>query len=157
MSRNAENEFYRQKAKNYQMNLSEFEAIQDRLDVLKRYIRYKPEDLASLLTGMIQERHLSVDKVIDRKILYKLRHVPNYRTEKIRLVCAGISMKLSLEEMEDLLKTAGYAFSDSEDVDLVCRFLFEENLLKEYLIPVVFQESGIEMPAQIKDLLKYQG
>ena len=45
---------------------------------------------------------------------------------KENIIALGIALKLNLEEMEDLLSSAGYAFTNSES-DIICRFWFEIN------------------------------
>ena len=114
----------------------------------------KREDVAELLTHLIELSRLPVESVIDRRILYKLRKVPGYRTEKMRLIRAGLIMKLDLEDIEDLLSVSGYAFSDSLEEDIVCRFLFQEKLFAPYEIRNVFELSGVNIPVQIKEMLE---
>ncbi len=141
--------------KEYNMSRSQASSLAEQLSRLHTMlIKGKREDVAELLTHLIELSRLPVETVIDRRILYKLRKVPGYRTEKMRLIRAGLIMKLDLEDIEDLLSVSGYAFSDSLEEDIVCRFLFQEKLFAPYEIGTVFKLSGVNIPVQIKEMLE---
>ena len=140
--------------KRYNMSRSQASALAEQLSGLQFALANKRSTLAESLTSLIKENNLPVDKVIDRKILYKLRKFPGYRTEKMRLVRAGLVLKLDLGDMEDLLSLSGYTFSDAVDEDIVCRFLFETGMYEPFEIRTVFELSNVTVPDQIAELLE---
>ncbi len=141
--------------KEYNLSRSQASSLAEQLSRLQTLLKKgKREDVAELLTSLIMLSRLPVETVIDRRILYKLRKVPGYRTEKMRLIRAGLIMKLDLEDIEDLLSLSGYAFSDSLEEDIVCRFLFQEKLFAPYEIRTVFDLCGVNIPDQIKEMLE---
>ena len=59
---------------------------------------------------------------IDRKVFSKIRCNAHYQPSKPTAVAFCIALRLSMEEMMDLLSRAGLAFSPSNRFDLIIRF-----------------------------------
>ncbi len=58
--------------------------------------------------------------LMDRRYFSKIRSgtIP----KKNSVICLGLAMKLSEEEMDELLKSAGYAFSDARRSDVIVQW-----------------------------------
>ena len=60
----------------------------------------------------------------------KLQNTDSYRPSKQETVLLCLAMCLNIEEAKVLLKSAGYALSNSENSDLVIRYFLENQLYK---------------------------
>lgn len=60
----------------------------------------------------------------------KLQNTDSYRPSKQETVLLCLAMCLNIEEAKVLLKSAGYALSNSEKSDLVIRYFLENQLYK---------------------------
>lgn len=90
------------------------------------------------LMELIREKNLDEVQVykkaeIDRRLFSKIRWNDKYRPTKDTTVLLCMSMKLSIEETEDLLKRAGMAFSFSCKSDLIAYYFINKKI---YDIPL---------------------
>ena len=78
---------------------------------------------------------------IDRRLFSKIRSDENYHPSKETVISLACSLELSVEELEELLKSASYSLPKNNKFDLIIRFCFLEkiydimeinNLLSEY-------------------------
>ncbi len=65
---------------------------------------------------------------IDRKLFSKIRSNPAYHPRKQTVVALCIALKLSLEDSEDLLARAEYAFSQNNKGDIIIKFFIERGI-----------------------------
>ena len=78
---------------------------------------------------------------IDRRLFSKIRSDENYHPSKETVISLACSLELSVDELEELLKSASYSLPKNNKFDLIIRFCFLEkiydimevnNLLSEY-------------------------
>lgn len=59
---------------------------------------------------------------IDRKLFSKIRSNKDYMPSKRTAIALAMALELSLDETDDLLKRAGYAFSHSQKFDIIVEY-----------------------------------
>lgn len=62
---------------------------------------------------------------LDRRHFAKIRSNPAYAPKKNTVLALCIALRLDLQESEDLLRRAGYAFSPCSHADLIVRYFIE--------------------------------
>ncbi len=62
---------------------------------------------------------------VDKRLFSKIRSNPAYQPKKATALAFAIALRLSVEETEKLLKTAGFALSDSSLFDVIVRYHIE--------------------------------
>ncbi len=65
---------------------------------------------------------------IDRRLFSKIRSDKNYHPSKETVILLGLALKLSEEEIEDLLESASYSLPMNTTFDLIIRFCFKEHI-----------------------------
>lgn len=65
---------------------------------------------------------------IDRRLYSKIISDKTYRTSKDTIISLGVALKLTLQELNDLLGSGGYALSHSSIRDLIIEFCFKRSL-----------------------------
>lgn len=81
----------------------------------------------------IDEKQLKDSEVynkvgIDRRLFSKIRSNKDYHPSKETVILLGIALKLTEEEIEDLLKSASYSLPKNTTFDLIIRFCFKEKI-----------------------------
>lgn len=87
----------------------------------------------TLLFKYIDDRNLKDSDVynkvhIDRRLFSKIRGDENYHPSKDTVILLGLSLKLNLDELLDLLNSASYSLPKNNYYDLIIRFCFTEGI-----------------------------
>ena len=113
--------------------LSEFvlEADEASLDEsLEDLLSCRQETFSQKLLSLIDQKDYRDAEVyhranLDRRHFAKIRSNPAYAPKKNTLLALCIALRLDLQESEDLLRRAGYAFSPCSHADLIVRYFIE--------------------------------
>lgn len=96
---------------------------------LEELMKHMDETFSEMLLRLIDERGLKDSYVykranIDRRHFSKIRNDRDYAPNKKTVFAFIIALELSLDEAEDLLRRAGFSFSNSSKFDvIVCYFI----------------------------------
>ena len=85
-----------------------------------------------LLFKYIDDRNLKDSDVynkvhIDRRLFSKIRN-DNYHPSKETIILLGLSLKLNIDEIIELLESASYSLPKNNHYDLIIRFCFIEGI-----------------------------
>lgn len=88
---------------------------------------------SNYLRKLIKQKGLTEVEVykkvnLDRRIFSKLRRDRNYSPSERTIWAIAFSLELNLDEVEELLKAGGYAFSQFSQEDLIVKFFFENKI-----------------------------
>jgi hypothetical protein len=102
---------------------------------INHYIENNMDDntFQTKLFEYIDEKNLKDSDVynkvnIDRRLFSKIRSDKNYHPSKETVILLGLALKLSEEEIVDLLESASYSLPMNTTFDLIIRFCFKEHI-----------------------------
>ena len=98
---------------------------------IARLIRNRDESFQQMLFREIDSRGMTDVECyrrahMDRKTFSKIRSDIQYRPKKTTAVSLALALKMTAEEAEDLLKKAGYSFSNSSIFDIIIQYYMEK-------------------------------
>jgi hypothetical protein len=100
---------------------------------LSAYLAQADLPFSRRLLQLIRESGLGEVEVykrahVDRKLFSKIRSDPHYQPKKATVLAFALALRLSPEQAQELLASAGFALSASAPADLIVRFFLERGV-----------------------------
>ncbi len=114
---------------------------------LEDIMKHMGETFSQMLLRMIDEKGYTDAGIyhkanIDRRHFSKIRNNVDYVPNKKTAMAFAIALELSLDEAKDLLKAAGYSFSDGSKFDVIISFFLENKIYDVFEINEVLFSYG---------------
>ena len=119
---------------------------------LDEILAHTTENLATSfskkLLWLIQEKGMTNADVyhralVSKKLFSKIKNQEDYHPAKLTVMQLCVGARLSMEESNDLMARAGYAFSPCDKTDLVFRFFLERKIYDMLELDIALEELGL--------------
>ena len=118
----------------YETSLKQYEIDAEESAVSEDIFSRLEDSFSTLLFKMIRKKQMTNAEVyknanLDRRLFSKIISNSDYTPRKNTVLALAISLRLNLEETQELLRSAGYAISHSSKADLIIEYyiLHQEN------------------------------
>ncbi len=120
---------------------------QDESAIDKR-LEHLSDTFSQYLLFLIQEKKMTNAEVykraiVDKKVFSKIKNDIHYRPNKLTAMCLCVGAKLNLDESNDLLARAGYAFSPCYIRDVIFKYFIEHEIYDMIELDIQLEEHGI--------------
>ncbi|MBR5896536.1 MAG: macro domain-containing protein, partial [Lachnospiraceae bacterium] len=100
---------------------------------IKKRLEHMSDTFSEYLMFLISEKNLDNIEVynasgIGKKTFSKIKNNADYHPKKLTALCLCIGAKLNMDQSKDLLQKAGYAFSNSDLIDVIFSFFIEKEI-----------------------------
>ena len=100
---------------------------------LQELVNNPGESFATMLFRFIDEKGLTDPDVynkagVSRQTFSKIRSKEDYAPSKDTVIALAMALSLTLDEVQDLLNTAGFALSNSSKSDIVISYFFDHGM-----------------------------
>lgn len=129
----------RKKKPEYHFDTRELPNVLSKKASVEDVIANADETFQQQLFRLIDERNYDDVEVykranIDKKLFHKIKSNEKYKPSKQTVIAFALSLRLDLNETNDLLKRAGFALSPSNQYDLIIQFFIERKIYDIYKI-----------------------
>ena len=139
MWRNIDNEFGRNRSEELDITESIHEVNIEKRDIhqveenvsLTNLLNQLEKSFSERLLTIIDEKEMTDVEVykranMDRRLFSKIRKDAGYMPKKKTVISLAVALQLNLDEMIELLETAGYTLSHSQKFDVIIEFFVKQ-------------------------------
>ena len=117
---------------------------------IKKRIEHMSDTFSEYLMFLISEKNLENIEVynasgIGKKTFSKIKNNADYHPKKLTALCLCIGAKLNMDQSKDLLQKAGYAFSNSDLIDVIFSFFIEKEIYDIVEVALELEEHGLRI------------
>ena len=128
-----------QKKKRPDLLEADFPLDHSNYDALEDALRTRDESFSHMLLRLIDESGMTDPQCykaahITAQHFSKIRTNPEHKPDKITVLKFAVALKLSEEDAETLLRSAGFGFSPHNNFDIIMRYFFRKRIYDMYTI-----------------------